>query len=80
MLHGHFRRISEKLCSQDHIAPGVVYNTGNSVPAEAMAHVKSLEKNAFRMSDGAMIKFSMFNRSKILKAWEKYSASKITSP
>ena len=34
------------------------------------AHVTSHEKNSFRMSDGAVIRFSIFNRSKILKAWQ----------
>ena len=34
------------------------------------AHVASHEKNSFRMTDGAVIRFSIFNRSKILKAWQ----------
>lgn len=34
------------------------------------AHVASHEKNTFRMSDGAVIRFSIFNKAKILKAWQ----------
>ena len=36
-----------------------------------MAHVTSCGKNSFRMSDGAMIKFSIFSKSRIVKAWKR---------
>ncbi len=41
-----------------------------------MAHVASREKNSFRMSDGAVIRFSILSKSALLKAWEKYAISK----
>ena len=36
-----------------------------------MAHVASREKNTFRMSDGAVIRFSIFSKSRIVKAWKR---------
>ena len=42
-----------------------------------MQHVISRKKNTFTMSDGAVIKFSIFHKSRILKSWEKYALSRL---
>ncbi len=41
-----------------------------------MSHVASRNKNCFRMTDGAEIRFSIFNKSSIIKAWEEFARLK----
>ncbi|MCR5211888.1 MAG: LytTR family transcriptional regulator DNA-binding domain-containing protein [Lachnospiraceae bacterium] len=38
-----------------------------------MEHVVSRENNRFKMADGAVIKFGILNKSKIIKAWEAFA-------
>ncbi|MCR5651173.1 MAG: LytTR family transcriptional regulator DNA-binding domain-containing protein [Lachnospiraceae bacterium] len=68
-MAGGIRRVSFELSTEEFI------QTDDKTVIN-MARAASLEKNAFRMSNGAMIRFNIFNRSRITKAWEKYSASK----
>ncbi len=38
-----------------------------------MRHVVSRDKNSFKMSDGAVIRFSIFNKRRILRTFESYA-------
>ena len=50
---------------------GFLYTDNNTIIN--MAHVTSCGSNSFRMSDGAVIRFGIFRKKAITKAWERYS-------